>query len=159
MHLLELGFIPIDAPVSNRIFSCCQGIIDAVVCIVRIRYLKHLIKKQGKGYFDDPHIPSSASTINYAFGSLQDLLNRALRYIYIITIIIFVHLPKLMLITVTLVVMCDPTFMNMILLCILFYKVKKGVGLYPRWADSYRLCIMPLLIQIPIVYFFYDCTI
>ena len=151
IHIFELGFVPFDAPVGNRVFSSIQGIVDAVICIFRVKYLDNLFAKNRGGYFDDPKPYSSYLNEIYAFGSIQDLLNRAMHYIYIIMIILFVHLPKLMLMTLVLVIMCDPTFLNMVLLILLFVKIKKGVSLYPRWADCYLLCIMPLLIQIPVV--------
>ena len=150
-HKLELGLNTLDAPQGNRVLSSIQGIFDAVICIFRVKYLNNLFLKHRGGYFDDPKPYSSYMNEIYAFGSIQDLLNRAMHYIYIIAIILFVHLPKLMLMTLALVIMCDPTFLNLVLMLLLFWKIKKGVGLYPRWADCYRLCIMPLLIQIPVV--------
>lgn len=59
------------------------------------------------------------------FGSFQDLVNRVRQYVYIILIILFVHVPKLMVVTVALVVMCDPTFINFIFMIWFFVSVRK----------------------------------
>lgn len=57
--------------------------------------------------------------------------------------------------------MVDPTILNSIMLIYYFVlllldphqvNVWNGVGLYPRWANNYKLAIFPLLVQIPIVY-------
>lgn len=95
--------------------------------------------------------PTAGSDTEYDFGSFQDLLSRVIRYIHIILIILFVHLPKAMLLIVTLVVMCDPTVPNFVLLVQFIVTLWKGVRFYPRWVTSYRLCFLPLCCQIFLV--------
>lgn len=99
---------------------------------------------------DSPQAKSSSDE-EYDFGSFQDLLARVVRYIHIILIILFVHLPKAMLITVALVLMCDPTVPNFLLFLLFLRSLHKGVALYPRWVTSYFLCLMPLCCQVLLV--------
>lgn len=113
------------------------------------------MQESTKTFFAEPsNSPQtkSSSDEEYDFGSFQDLLARVVRYIHIILIILFVHLPKAMLITVALVLMCDPTLPNFILFLLFLRSLCKGVALYPRWVTSYFLCLMPLCCQVFLVY-------
>lgn len=56
----------------------------------------------------------------YVFGSLQDFFTRLLQYIRIVLIILFVHLPKVMIIVMALIFMVDPTVLNSIMLIYFF---------------------------------------
>lgn len=65
-------------------------------------------------------LQNESASASPEFGSLQDFINRAKEYIYIILLILFVHTPKLMVVTIALVIMCDPTFTNFLFLAWFF---------------------------------------
>ena len=75
------------------------------------------------------------------FGSFQDLVNRVGHYIYIILIIFFVHVPKLMVFTVSLVIMCDPTFVNFLFMIWFFVSIRTAVD-HRAYYGVKSLCIL-----------------
>ena len=68
--------------------------------------------------------PTADTESSPDFGSFQDLVNRVGQYVYIILIIFFVHVPKLMVFTVSLVIMCDPTFVNFLFMIWFFVSIR-----------------------------------
>ena len=68
----------------------------------------------------DSELRNESASASPEFGSLQDFINRAKEYNYIILLILFVHTPKVMVVTIALVIMCDPTFTNFLFLAWFF---------------------------------------
>ena len=65
-------------------------------------------------------LQNESTSASPEIGSHQDFINRSKKYIYIILLILFVHTPKVMVVTIALVIMCDPTFTNFLFLAWFF---------------------------------------
>lgn len=91
-----------------------------LICIIRANYLDKLLSKKSVHYFGEGEEDETEEK-EYVFGSLHDFFARLVRYLRIVLIIVFIHLPKIMLLVMALIFMVDPTILNAIML--IFYFV------------------------------------
>ena len=124
----------IGVSVWTKLVYCSQGLVDLLICVIRISYIvfslffnelqNELLSKKSVHYFgenNDKH--ENEEDKEYVFGSLQDFFARILRYLHVVLIILFIHLPKIMLIVMALIFMVDPTILNAIMLILYFVLV------------------------------------